>query len=155
MNKPAKSQRSDRNRKAAAAVQKHFGSMPAIVLDGVTYTPAEVVAELQSAIDAADATIAAAGAHHQAVLAERATAARTDALYAALKSFTLNQHKPRAEVLAEFGMTLPSRQAPSAETLAAAAEKRAATRAARHTMGKRQKMKVKGAVPGGEPPSQP
>ena len=86
---------------------------------------------------------------------ERATAARTDALYAALRSFTHNQHKPRPEVLAEFGMTLPSRQAPSAETLAAAVEKRAATRVARHTMGKRQKMKVKGDVPGGEPPAQP
>src|SRR6516165_3256982 len=46
--------------------------------------------------------------------------------------------------LADFGITLPTRQVPDAATAATAVEKRQATRVARHTFGKRQKANVKG-----------
>jgi hypothetical protein len=48
--------------------------------------------------------------------------------------------------LGDFGIRIPTRQIPSEATKAVAVAKRAATRVARHTAGKRQKAKVKGVV---------
>jgi hypothetical protein len=48
--------------------------------------------------------------------------------------------------LGDFGFQNPTRKAPSEATKAAAVAKRAATRGARHTMGKRQKAQIKGEV---------
>jgi hypothetical protein len=54
------------------------------------------------------------------------------------------RHSKAAAVLADFGL-VPTRQGKKTPAvLAAAADKAQATRAARHTMGKRQKAKIKG-----------
>jgi hypothetical protein len=50
-------------------------------------------------------------------------------------------------VLGDFGYTTKTAQKPSAAIKAVAVEKRAATRAARHTQGKRQKAKITGTPP--------
>jgi hypothetical protein len=49
-----------------------------------------------------------------------------------------------SEVLSDFGIA-PRRAKPSVETQAAAVKKREATRLARHTMGPKEKAKIKGA----------
>ena len=61
----------------------------------------------------------------------------------------MNEYALQPYVLADFGTEVASRQAPAASTVAEAVTKRADTRAARHTMGKRQKAAVKG-TPAGE-----
>ena len=138
--------RSDRNRKAIAGVRSQFGSTKAVVLDGVSYAPDDIVKALQGSIDAADATIAITAQFHKTVDAERAANATADAVYAGLKTYVTSQYKTSPDTLADFGITLPSRQVPDAATTAVAVEKRHATRVARHTMGKRQKASVKGTV---------
>ena len=138
--------RSDRNRKAIAGVRSQFGSTKAVVLDGVSYAPDDIVKALQGSIDAADATTAITAQFHKTVDAERAATATADAVYAGLKTYVTSQFKASPDTMAEFGISLPSRQAPDAATAAAAVEKRQATRVARHTMGKRQKANVKGTV---------
>jgi len=148
LNKPT---RSDRNRQAIAGVKKHYANVPSLVIDGVSYTPAEVEKVLQDSIDAADATAAAAAVFHKAVAAERAANAKGDAVYRGLRSFLINQYKTSPDTLADFGITLPTRQVPDAATVAAAVDKRAATRAARHTQGKRQKAGVTGEPPATAP----
>jgi hypothetical protein len=147
MNTRTKAARSDRNRQAIAGVKKHYANAPSIVVDGVSRTPAEIVRGLQASIDAADATSAANAAFHKAVQAEQAVNADGDALYRGLRSFLITQHKTAPETLGDFGITLASKRVPDAETVAKAVEKRAATRAARHTLGKRQKSAIKGQTP--------
>jgi hypothetical protein len=141
-----KSVRSDRNRKVIAGLRKHYASTPTMILDGVSHATADVVTAFQGTIDLADATAAAAATFHKAVSAERTARDTTDGLYGALKTVVISQFKTSPDTLADFGITLTSRRAPDVVTKAGAAEKGRATRAARHTMGKRQKAKVTGAT---------
>jgi hypothetical protein len=143
--KTAKSDRSDRNRKAIAGLRKHYASTPTMIFNGVSQATADVITGLQASIDAADATAAAAATFHKAVDAEKTANARGDAVYGGLKTFVTTQLKTSPDSMADFGFALPSRRTPDAATKADAVDKRSATRAARHTMGKRQKAKVTGA----------
>jgi hypothetical protein len=127
-----------------AGIQKHNG--PAIVVDGTSYAPADIVKALQGSIDAADATAAAAGAFHQAVTAEQSANAKGNDVYRALKQLLSTQYESQPGTLADYGIALGTKQVPDASTVATAVVKRAATRAARHTMGKRQKLAVTGTV---------
>jgi hypothetical protein len=145
INKPT---RSDRSRKMIAGVQKHLASLSTLVVGGVSYTPAVVVKSLQGSIDAADTTATAAAAFHKATAAERETNATADGLYRGMRGYLVNLYKLQPDVLADFGIAIVNRQAPDASTVANAVVKRADTRVARHTMGKRQKRKVTGDVTG-------
>jgi hypothetical protein len=135
------------NRQAIAGVQKHFATTPTLVLDGTPTTPKDVIATLQAAIDAIDAAGAAEKAFHDKVAAQHAALAKGDAVLKALKALVKNQLGSAEGVMGDFGFTTPKRKTPDEATKAAAVAKRAATRAARaarHTMGKRQKANVKG-----------
>ena len=63
-------------------------------------------------------------------------------------AFAKASYRNSPDVLADFGITSKARVAPTVESKAAAVAKRAATRAARHTMGPKQKEGVKGDVTG-------
>lgn len=135
----------DRDRQAIAGIQKHYANAPPMTLDGVSYTMAAIKKVLQGQIDAAPATAAAKAAYRQAVVAEQAASAEANALYRALKVRVLNDFKNANDVLGDFGMLPQQKQVPSAATVAEAVQKRASTRQARGTAGKRQKAKIKGA----------
>jgi hypothetical protein len=134
------------NRQAIAGVQKHFATTPTFVLDGTPTTAKDVIATLQGAIDAIDKSATAEKAFHDAVAVQHAAIAKGNALLKALKTLVQNQLGGTEGVLGDFGFKTPARQTPTEATKAAAVAKRAATRTARHTMGTRQKAKVKGAV---------
>jgi hypothetical protein len=144
MARTTKDTRSDRNQRAISALRKHYGTARSMILDGITYTPSQVEDALKASLDAITATATAEAKFHDAVAAERAAHARGDAMYAALKAFVITQFKNLPSVLAEFSITLNERKRPDLVTTAAAVEKRRLTRAARHTMGRRQKAKIKG-----------
>ncbi|HEY4012235.1 MAG TPA: hypothetical protein VGM06_02770 [Polyangiaceae bacterium] len=134
------------NRQAIAGVQKHFSSTPTLSLDGTSMTPNDVIATFQAAIDAADAATAAEKTFHDAVAAKRAAFVKSNVHLRALKTLVQNQLGSSHETLGDFGFSNPIRQVPDEDTKAAAVAKRAATRAARHTMGKRQKAPIKGVA---------
>jgi hypothetical protein len=144
----------DRNRKAIAGIKKHYANAPSIVLDGVSYKPAEVEKILQDPIDHADATSAAKVAFHEAVAAERAVNVKADAVFLALKTRVFGDFKSSAETVGEFGLALPQRRKLTPEEKARAAAKNKATREARHTMGPRKRQEIKGHVPE-SPPNPP
>jgi hypothetical protein len=136
----------NRSRQAIAGVKKHFAAVPTLALDGTAMTPDDVTAELQAAIDAADAAASVEKAFHDAVAAKHAAFAKTTARLRSLKALVQNQLGNSEEVLGDFGFSNTKPRTPDEATKAAAVAKRAATRAARHTMGKRQKAPIKGAV---------
>jgi hypothetical protein len=137
----------DRCRLAAAGIDKYLATEPTLPIDGAAITPADLKKSLQKQIDAADSTQAARAAWLSASAAEAALHDATVSTLSFLRSFVALKFGSKNEAtLADFGFTPRTRKVPSAETKAAAAEKAAATRAARHTMGKRQKAKIKGTV---------
>jgi hypothetical protein len=137
----------DRDRQTIAGIHKYYANVPSMVLDGVSYTPADIVKILQDQLDGLDASAAAQGVYRKAVAGATAASVKANALYGVFRRRVLNDFKTSHDVLGEFGLLLPQRQIPSAETKAKAVEKRDATRQARHTMGKRQKADIKGTVP--------
>jgi hypothetical protein len=142
-----KSKTIDRDRQTIAGIQKYYATIPSIVLDGVSYTPAEIVKVLQDQLDRLDASAAAQGVYRKAIVAERSASTVADVLYRAFKRRVLNDYKTSEDVLGEFGLLLPKKQVPNAETKAKAVALRDATRKARGTRGKRQKADIKGNVP--------
>jgi len=136
-----------RNTGVATGIDKHITS--SLMIGGVTYTPdalKAVFTKQNAALDAADAL------HKQwqdqVQVAHTATVVAR-VVYQSLRGYLVGQYGSNAKaILNDFGMSAPKPKGPkTVKTKSVAVAKNAATRTARHTMGKKQKMGVKGAVP--------
>jgi hypothetical protein len=135
-----------RNISVAAGIDKRITGSTTI--GGVVYTPAALKAvfvNANAAIDNADAL------HKQwqdQVQVTKAAVKTANAVFLSLRSYLVGQFGDNAKaILNDFGMEpTKSRTTKKVATKAAAAQKRDATRAVRHTMGKVQKKSVKGTV---------
>jgi len=112
---------------------------------GSTYKAKEIQSLLQSRIDAASATATSRAAWATAVATEQEKTTECESVLLALKSHLLTTYGAKSQIVADFGFTPKQRQT-TAETTALAVEKREATRAARGTIGKKAKLKIKGVV---------
>jgi hypothetical protein len=131
-----------------AGTNKHLANVTQVLVAGGSFTPTQVAAELQALVNLRD-DVEAAKASTKAKLALEVTdmpARRTfqDAFVAFVKAAYGN--KP--DVLADFGLHPKARAQLTVEAKTAAVAKRKATRAARHTMGAKQKKGIRGAVTG-------
>jgi hypothetical protein len=129
--------------------KQDFANTSSLVVAGKTYTPAQVIATLQSLVDLR-VSVDTAKAASQAKLAEEKTQApalrRFMSTYA---TFVRGSFGDQPDVLAHFGLVPRKPATPlTVEQKAVAAAKRKATRDARHTMGPKQKQDVKGDVTG-------
>ena len=97
---------------------------------------------LRADVDAAKASTKAK------LAAEAASMPSLRTFMSALMTYVKAAYVGSPDVLADFGISLKSRAPLTVEAKAAAVAKRAATRAARHTMGTQQKKAIKGAVTG-------
>jgi hypothetical protein len=144
-----KSTRQDRIRKVQAGFKKHFSKVAQFIFAGIPFTPADLDKLLQSDIEASDAADLDKAKWLATVQKQRAKRDETNPVLRAAKKFVESQFAEApdaAERLAEFGYSLRKKVVLTAEEKAKRAEKLRATRAARHTMGKRQRKNVKGAV---------
>jgi hypothetical protein len=146
----------NRNLSVASGVDKHVPSP--ITVGGVVFAPADLKAVFtghNAALDAADSL------HKQwtdQLLVADVAGEKANATYQSLRSYLVGQYGSDANaVLHDFGMDAPKAKGPkTVKTKAEAADKRAATRAARHTMGKNQKKGITGAtVAAGSTPAVP
>jgi hypothetical protein len=152
--KKNKTARADRIRKVKAGLQKYYGNSN-LVLAGTSFTPANLQAFLQGDIDANDASMQAKAAWLDTVTIAKANDAKVDPVLRAIHAMVQSQYgeAQNAEtVLADFGYSPRKKVAKSAETKARAAKQSLATREARHTMGPRQRAKVKGVLPDASAP---
>ena len=131
-----------------AGTQKHFPNGQ-FTLGNVAYTTATLVSALQSLVDALTAVNTAHAALKDAIAALTATNAKIMPLVQAYRRYVSAAFVNATQELADFGMTPPKARAPrtSAQKAAAAAKLRA-TRAARGTTSKKQKLTVQGDVTG-------
>jgi hypothetical protein len=128
---------------------KHLASIGQLMIAGGTFTPAQATTQLQAIVQL-HADVDAARAQVKAKLAAVHAQAATDRVFLdAFVSFVKAAFGNAPDVLADFGLKPKKVPTPlTIEAKAAAAAKRAATRAKRNVLGKVQRKAVKGDVTG-------
>jgi len=127
-------------------IKNNLQNVSSLPLAASTYTMATLVQLVQSRIDAAN-TVVNARAHWVDASATYETLnTNVTKVVRALRQYVINVYGPDSPVLADFGFTATKRSPLTPEQLVAKAQKAAATRKARGTMGKKQKAKIKGTV---------
>ena len=130
-----------------AGLKKHFSNTSSLAFGSGTFTLAQVETSLQAIIDLRTAVDASKAATKAKIAAEVTQASPLRSQMAAFVAFVKVTFAKSPDVLADFGLKPKKAPTPlTVEQKAAAAAKRDATRAARHTMGKVQKKEVKGTV---------
>ncbi len=130
-----------------AGTLKHFPN-GSFMLGNTTYTTAALVQLLQGLAAAMTATNVAQAGAKDTLAAEQGTETTVGPVMQAYERF-LRAAFTNAQALADFGLTPPKARTPmTAAQLAARAAKAVATREARGTTSKKQKLTVKGNVTG-------
>jgi hypothetical protein len=132
-------------------INKHAPAIPSVIVSGAAVPLKDITSNLQARIAAAKNVAPAKATWLAAVQADRDQRAKTKALVGALKQTLELVFAGQVETLADFGLTGRKTAVVTPETRVAAAAKAKATRTARHTLGKKQKAKIKGAVPAAAP----
>jgi ABC-type transporter Mla subunit MlaD len=146
-----------------AGLKLHPSSTP-VVLEGQSYTSQSLVELLQSLVDALTKVDTAKAQWSDTLQQMAGLKAEVVPVVGALRSYLLTTNGSSPSVLGDYGLSPRKRKTPlTGEQRAAATAKARATRAARHTMGSKQKVAVKGDVtgvvvtpvtaPGGSPPT--
>jgi hypothetical protein len=131
-----------------AGTQKHFPN-GSFTLGTVTYTSASLIQVLTDLVSAMQARDVAATGAKDALAAKQATQAKVGPILRAYERLVLVTFAGATQTLADFGLAPPKARAPlNAQQLAARAAKAKATRIARGTTSKKQKLGVKGDVTG-------
>jgi hypothetical protein len=135
------------DQKMVDGVSQYMSQLASIHVAGHSMTPAEMVQLLQSRLDAAKAVIEAEAALRAAIQAERDLRVKTATTVSSLRQLVGGMFSQAPDMLAVFGLKPRKGSSLSAEARAQAVLKGRATRKARHTMGKKQKLAIKGALP--------
>jgi predicted Fe-Mo cluster-binding NifX family protein len=147
-NVPNKTTALARNKKISEGVNKHFAKVKSLTIAGDEYTPKSLLAVLSAEDDASLAVDSTRKQLEAQVVTHRTAKVTAAALRSALKVYILgNYGKKAVQMLGDFGMSVP--KGPGARTVdekSKAVAKNLATRAARHTMGNKQKLRVTGDV---------
>jgi hypothetical protein len=132
-----------------AGIGKHFANVQSITFGSATLTPADLTQRLQTLVSLRTAVNAAKATTQANLVAEQAQAPALTGLMTGFKAYVKATFSKSPDVLADFGLTPNKTRTPlTVAAKAAASAKRASTRAARHTMGKVQKLDVTGDVVG-------
>jgi hypothetical protein len=131
-----------------AGTQKHLAS-GSFTLAGVSFTAATIVPLLQSVADAINAVNAIQASAKDTVAASAATEAKVAPIISDFQRFVQLTFANATPTLADFGLAPRKARTPlTPAQLAARSAKAAATRQARGTTSKKQKLTVKGNVTG-------
>jgi hypothetical protein len=147
--KTSKVSRQARIQKVISGIQKYFLNQTALTLGGVSTPPTDLIKLLQSDIDASNAATATRALLTTDVQAERNSHQKVDPVLRFIKSFVMGQFgdtSDSAHKLEDFGYSPRKPRVTKVQVKAVAADKARATRVVRHTMGPKQKAKVKGTV---------
>jgi hypothetical protein len=125
---------------------KHAAVIPSMVINGVMQTTKDIVATLQSRIDSARTALSTRATWQTAIRTDQALRDTTKTYVSGVKQGLLVAFAGQLDTLADFGLTARKPRVSTPEQKLAAATKAKATRAARHTMGKKQKAEIKGTV---------
>jgi hypothetical protein len=131
----------------AGTAQHLSNTAPAAFLGG-SFTADQIASKLQTLVDLRAGVDAARAAAKAKIAAEATQRPPLRAFMSALTAYVKVTFGTAPDVLADFGINPKARVPLTVEEKAAAVAKRAATRAALHTMGSQQKKGIKGTVTG-------
>jgi hypothetical protein len=131
-----------------SGLQKREQELAPFVIGSKQYTVAQVIAALQARHDATQAVTMTKAAWQAAVKTDHDGRASGQAFLAGVRQTLLTAYAGSVDSLADFGLVGHKPHATTPEKQVAAAQKAKATRAARHTLGKKQKLALKGDVTG-------
>jgi len=130
-----------------AGTKQHLSNVSSLMLESGTFTPAQIESSLQTLVDLRKAVNDAKAAVKAKIADEHDRAPLLRSHMAALAAYVKVAFSKSPDVLADFGLKPKKVKTPlTIEQQAAADAKRKATRAMRHTMGAKQKKKVKGTI---------
>jgi hypothetical protein len=138
----------DLDNKAMSGADKHLASLTSITVGGTAYTVPTLKAVFQADIDATNAADAAGTQWKEQVIKAQAMRAQSARVRRALRAYLIGLYGAEAVgILEDFGFSPPKPPGPKTVGMKAqGVERAAATRKARHTMGKNQKKAVKGTI---------
>jgi hypothetical protein len=131
-----------------AGADKHLAKTTQVAFAGGSFTPDQITSKLQAIVDLRTGVEAAKATTKAKIAVETADTPALRTFMRAFVSYVKVAYGTSPDVLADFGLNPKARAPLTVEAKAAAAAKRTATRAARHTMGTKQKKAIKGAVTG-------
>jgi hypothetical protein len=132
--------------KLIAGTNKHLAITTQVMLVGGSFTPPQITAQLQALVKLRSDVEAAKASAKARLAVEKADMPALRIFMDAMVTFVKAAFGTAPDVLADFGLHPKARAPLTVEAKTAAAAKRKATRAARHTMGTIQRKSVKGAV---------
>jgi uncharacterized protein YyaL (SSP411 family) len=127
-------------------IKANFTDVASVIVGGVTYTIAELTAKIDAFLAAQAATVAAQSAYHQAVTAEKVSDAAARVFRSQVQAYAVSRYGKTNPILTQLSFTPAKAKKTTAAIKAVAVLKVKATRAARHTMNKKQKKDIKGSV---------
>ena len=127
-------------------IGKNLQNVASLAVGGSTLTMVAIEALVQSRIDAASAVDVARANWLDATAKYEALNAQVTPVVRGLRRYVIDAFGENSPVLADFGFTPPKKVVLTPEQNVARAEKALATRKARGTMGKKEKLKIKGTV---------
>jgi len=131
-----------------AGTTKHFPS-GSFTIGNTTYTSASLILVFQGLANAMLSRNAAESGAKDALKAEQAAQTQTGPIIQAYERLVLAAFANATQTLADFGLTPPKARTPlTVQQLAARTAKAKATRIARGTTSKKQKLAIKGDVTG-------
>jgi hypothetical protein len=135
------------NQKLIDGFNKHTATLPSIVIGGTTYKTTDVVTILQGLVNSANAVVTSRATWQTNVAADIDERAKQKTFLSGVRQSLLVAFGGSIDVLADFGLTPHKVRTPltPAEKSAASAKAKA-TRAARHTMGSKQKAQITGTT---------
>jgi hypothetical protein len=145
----SKNKDADLAKQLIVGIQKRLASVPQMTFGGGTFTPAQVEAQLQKLPTLRDDVTVAKSAWETKLSDERDQEPALREFLTAFVSFVRVTFGKSPDALADFG--LKPRKAPkplTGDELAAKAKKAKATRKARGTVSKKEKLAIKGNVAG-------
>jgi DNA gyrase/topoisomerase IV subunit B len=134
--------------KLIAGTNKHLANTTQVMLAGGSFTPAQVTERLQELVNLRNDVDAAKASTKARLATEKANMPALRTHMDALVTFVKAAFGNAPDVLADFGLHPKARTPLTVEAKTAAAAKRKATRAARHTTGPKKKLSVTGDVTG-------
>jgi hypothetical protein len=121
-------------------------TITSFVIAGVTMPTKDIISNLQSLIDSAKSVQTTRATWQNTVKTDIAEREKLKTFVSGLKQALLVAFAGSVDTLADFGLTGRKQRVVTPEEKTAAAAKAKATRAARHTVGKKQKSAIKGTV---------
>jgi hypothetical protein len=133
--------------KLSDGLSKHAQTITSIVIGGTAMTTKDIIATLQTLIASANTVQSAKATWQSTIKADQDERTKLKTFVSGLKQALLVAFAGSIDTLADFGLTARKVRVLTPEQKTAAAAKAKATRAARHTVGTKQKKAIKGTVP--------